>query len=491
MVKEGIKRFIKTAFNLIRYILSTCIVILIFGLSYQVLSETYLNKEIENDGSSFHNLPLNSMDVLVLGSSHAQYSFCPAFFYEDTGLYSYVLGTGGQPLEMSYEMLKEGLKTQSPKLVILEVYTAMPLRSAAEGIYNYILPEYQMTGQEKYNAISYLPEEKKEQLQNDFITAHNDWKDDWVNTDTIKNAIIKVKNDITNTRVLDYTKIDSCMGYLENFPQYPVENYWYPYNTHDYLDVSLDELDQTSLDNIYNLCKENGIELLLYKTPMDSLDQENISYLHKVWEWAENKDIEYVDFIELAPKLDFNMWLHSDSFHCYNNGASIVTSYLSDIINKREYYFEHCDNELLTKLNKTASSYLTVDYLRFECNPQKYFVRMKNYSNLLLIKYNKTVGTKCTYDFLTEYEIDPNNDFYGLFDNGQLIESSNDELNVDYNGHNYKVNGSSIFIDSELMDESGGELTFGIYNEALYSYTFKSTDVSNIWGWNEPFYGEY
>lgn len=485
------KRFSKTTLNIIRYLVSVCVVVLIFGLSYQILSETYLNKEIENDGSSFHNLPENSVDVLVLGSSHAQYSFCPAYFYEDTGLYSYVLGTGGQPLEMSYEMLKEGLKTQSPKLVILEVYTAMPLRSAAEGIYNYILPEYQMTGQEKYNAIKYLPDEKRDQLLNDFITAHNDWKDDWVSIDKIKNAVIKVKNDVTNTKVYDYSKIDSCMGYLENPPQYPVDNYWYPYNTHDYLDVMLDDLDQQSLDNIYNLCQEKGIELLLYKTPIDSLDQENISYLHKVWEWADGRGIRYVDFIELAPKLDFCMWLHSDSFHCYSNGATIVTSYLSDIVNQQEYKFEHKDNDLLTRLNKTASSYLTVDYLRFECNPLKYYTRMRNYSNLLLIRYNKCSCTESTIRFLTGYGINPDDNFYGLFDNGLLIDSSNEELCIDYNGHNYIINEFSTSIDGEKVDESGGDLTFGIYNEPLYSYVFKSTNVPDVWGWNEPFYGNY
>ena len=490
-MKTIFKQISKSTFSLLRYILSACIIVLIFGFSYQVLSETYLNKEIENDGSSFHNLPENSMDVLVLGSSHAQYSFCPAFFYEDTGLYSYVLGTGGQPLEISYEMLKEGLKTQSPKLVILEVYTAMPLRSAAEGVYNYILPEYQMTGKEKYNAINYLPDEKRKQLLNDFITTHNDWKDDWINFDKIKKAIIKVKNDITNKKIINYEKIDTCMGYIENPPQYPVDNFWYPYNTHDYLDVTLDELDQLSLDNIYNLCKDRGIELLLYKTPIDSLDQENISYLHKVWEWAEEKEVAYVDFIELAPELDFNMWIYSDSFHCYSNGASIITSYLSDTVNKREYKFEHKDNDLLNKLNKTASSFLTVNYLRYECNPQKYYTRMRNYSNLLLIRYNKCFCTECTVNFLKKYGISPNENFYGIFDNGLLVESSNEELNIDYNDHNYIINAYSTSVDGEELEKSGGELTFGIYNESLYSYVFKSTNVPDAWAWNEPFYGNY
>lgn len=482
------KRFGKTTLNIIRYLVSVCIVVLIFGLSYQILTETYINKEIDNDGSSFHNLPPNSMDVLVLGSSHAQYSFCPAFFYDDTGLYSYVLGSGGQPLEMSYEMLKEGLKTQSPKLVILEVFTAMPLRSNAEADYNYISPEYQMTGQEKYNAINYLPEDKRKQYLNDFITTHNDWKEDWVDFNKINNAIKKVKNEITNTTELDYSKIGIEMGYKINYPQLPVDNYWYPYNTHNYLDVTLDELDQQSLNNIYNLCQEKGIELLLYKTPIDSLDQENISYLHKVWEWADSKNIRYVDFIELSPELDFNMWLHSDSYHCYFNGASIVTARLADEVLNNNYSFNHQDNAVIEEINKKESSNVTSDYFTYECNPSKYLVRMRNYSDLLLVRYNHSKVGNTIAKFLRNYNIDPNNNFYGIFDNGELIDYSNEELRIDYQGHSYVINSNEISIDGEIKDTSGGELTLGIYDTVNYVFNFKSTDVSAMWGWNEAFY---
>ena len=487
-MKESIIRFFKTLLNLVRYIVSACIVVLIFGLSYQILSNTYINKEIGNDGSSFHNLPENTIDVLVLGSSHAQYSFCPAFFYEDTGLYSYVLGTGGQPLEMSYEMLKEGLKTQSPKLVILEVFTAMPLRTNAEADYNYISPLYQMTGQEKYNAINYLPEDKRKQYLNEFITTHNNWKEDWIDINRIKESVVKIKNDYEGIKVMDTSKIDYSMGYIVNYPTYPVENCWYPYNTHDYLDVTLDELDQISLDNIYNLCQEKGIELLLYKTPIDSLDQENISYLHKVWEWADNKNIICADFIELAPELDFNMCIQSDSYHSFLNGASIITSYLADIVNRKEYNFNHIENELLTELNKKQSSFLTSEYLNYEYDPKKYLVRMRNYSNLLLIRYNAGIKSETITRFLSRYGIDPDNNFYGIFDDGKLIAYDNNELCFDYIDHNYVINRYNSIIDGGIIEDNGGELNFVIYDKYNYWFKIKSTNISAMWGWNEPYY---
>ena len=66
-------------------------------------------------------------------------------------------------------MLKEGLKTQSPKAVILEVYTSMPLKSICADDSCYVRAEYEMTGEEKYETISYLPKDKAKQYYNDYL----------------------------------------------------------------------------------------------------------------------------------------------------------------------------------------------------------------------------------------------------------------------------------------------------------------------------------
>lgn len=168
-------KVLKTIWNLLKITMGLCVVCGSFYFGYNFFSSKFKNPEA-NYNYSFHNLPENSMDVIVLGSSHAQYSFSPNFFYEDTGLYSYVLGSACQPLEVSYQMLREALKTQNPKLVVLETYTATPLRSWCEADSCYVTAEYQMRGIEKINTINYLPEEKAKTYRNDFINYHNDWR---------------------------------------------------------------------------------------------------------------------------------------------------------------------------------------------------------------------------------------------------------------------------------------------------------------------------
>lgn len=71
----------------------------------------------------FYEMPENSVDVLILGSSHAFENINPLVLWQNYGIASYILGGSIQPMWNTYFYLKEALKTQTPKLIILEAYT--------------------------------------------------------------------------------------------------------------------------------------------------------------------------------------------------------------------------------------------------------------------------------------------------------------------------------------------------------------------------------
>jgi len=169
------KDIIKGIFNTLRIAIKLVLVALLIVGMYLHLDKVFSNKNIDRAGL-FHSLPENSLDIAVIGSSHSQYSFIPNFIHNDLGLYSYVLGTACQPLEVSYEMLQEIYKTQSPKLVVLEVYTAIPLSKGCEGDSCYVIASYQTTGEQKRNILSYLPEDKSKEYLNEFLNNHNNWR---------------------------------------------------------------------------------------------------------------------------------------------------------------------------------------------------------------------------------------------------------------------------------------------------------------------------
>ena len=72
---------------------------------------------------TFYEQEENTVDVLIIGSSHAFENINTAVLYDDFGVASFNLGSSIQPMWNSYHYLVEALKTQSPSLVVLEGYT--------------------------------------------------------------------------------------------------------------------------------------------------------------------------------------------------------------------------------------------------------------------------------------------------------------------------------------------------------------------------------
>lgn len=101
----------------VRIILFLAIFVILFAVFVQVFHFKY-GKLIEQ----FYTLPRDSVDVLIVGSSHAYRNIDPNVFYEESGITSYIIGSPGQRIWNAYYFLREALKTQKPKVVVLECY---------------------------------------------------------------------------------------------------------------------------------------------------------------------------------------------------------------------------------------------------------------------------------------------------------------------------------------------------------------------------------
>jgi len=89
----------------------------------------YVNKVFKvkySDGiygvTKFYELGNNTVDMLILGSSHAFEDFNTGTLWNEYGIASYILGGSCQPMWNTYYYLKEALKTQTPELIVLEGY---------------------------------------------------------------------------------------------------------------------------------------------------------------------------------------------------------------------------------------------------------------------------------------------------------------------------------------------------------------------------------
>ena len=70
----------------------------------------------------FYKQPKNKIDVLFLGSSHVHCNVDTKVLWDKYGMAAYLLTGAEQPLWNNYFLLKEALKTQKPKLIVLDMF---------------------------------------------------------------------------------------------------------------------------------------------------------------------------------------------------------------------------------------------------------------------------------------------------------------------------------------------------------------------------------
>lgn len=83
----------------------------------------YRNSEIASTSTmeSFYKLKRNSADVLVFGSSHLANGYIPQEIYDRYGITSYNLSFEQESPMLSYYLLEEALRSQTPQAVIVDV----------------------------------------------------------------------------------------------------------------------------------------------------------------------------------------------------------------------------------------------------------------------------------------------------------------------------------------------------------------------------------
>ena len=87
-----------------------------FSYDFKYLDSTYRWK-------AFYALPDNTVDVLGLGTSHTYESINTAVLWDKYGVTAFDLCGTAQPMTNTYWFFKEALKTQSPKVALLDLYS--------------------------------------------------------------------------------------------------------------------------------------------------------------------------------------------------------------------------------------------------------------------------------------------------------------------------------------------------------------------------------
>ena len=275
--------------------------------------------DMTNKIAGFYNEEEDQFQVMFFGPSHAYAAFSPLAIWEETGVKSYVFATQQQPLWATYTYIREALKTQSPSLVVVECRMAFG-------------------DKEYYNEKDTFPVTFS--YMDDLPLSWNKAELAWVSAPDLEGKVSALCNFMmyhdrwNDLRREDFTfrrsqARDPYKGFVMLDPQETPR----PRPTIETVTRSapLLEKNQYWLEEIIKLCREEGIELWLVKSP-SNLELEEKAMLNTVEATAERYGVSFHDFNEDYGTIGLTEEMFYDEHHLDALGADRFSRWFSAVL---------------------------------------------------------------------------------------------------------------------------------------------------------------
>lgn len=314
--------------------------------------------------SNFYRLPEESVDVIFLGSSHSLNAFIPQELYNEYGITSYNLSSPGQPPLVSYYWLKETLKTQKPKTVVLDTNYIPEYKSKTSSEYSVRSSlEHMCLGAVKIEAIHEACKTYSNLSELSFylpnIRYHDRWKDLW--KDDFLFEEYALSRDLKGADILTHN---------ENKQKFT------PFRQQQLNKGKIEPLDEYT-EKIGEFCVENNIKLILVKTPNV---RWTINDHNSLETFANKNNLPFydmnVDVIYRQIDYDYNKYTNDDGGHSNFQGAIKLTHFIGKIL--RDEYGLQPHKSKPWENKKKAYENVKADYeLQNEKNLNKYLSLLK------------------------------------------------------------------------------------------------------------------
>ncbi|MDR3238591.1 MAG: hypothetical protein LBT44_00655 [Clostridiales bacterium] len=281
-----------------------------------------------------HALPPHFLDMVFIGSSHSYCSFDPEQIGALLGVESFQMGMPLQHPDSSYFTLLEVLKTQTPSIVIMELYWDMldddfdlkqadTLFQALDGGAlkgDYIREVFPWNEKIKY-AVPLI------RYQQDFWTYQNKVLTDWLEKTL---GVYKPDEGREGEERYGYRGFIYC-DYLIPESKYGAANQFQRFDGKKW---AFSAVQKEYLIKMISLCAENGARLLFVTAPVPPVSMEiiqNYGEVHQaVASFAVARQIPYLDFnlVNQEEQILTNDHFRDDA-HLNYSGAVIVDRYLA------------------------------------------------------------------------------------------------------------------------------------------------------------------
>lgn len=293
--------------------------ILLFGLLYRI-NDVFRYKIQQNDSFKLlYELDDDTVDVLMLGCSSVYTSINPHILYDDYGIASFVLGQGGLLINYDYYYLVEALKTQSPKILILDTLGLRVNRN---------VPEYTNMN---YTAGLKISKNKMDLFYNEIP------KEQWVD--------LLLQFPIYHSRYSELSSVDflpwrgdkmHCYEKGESI-NWTTEKAEFEYSLDVNSIVEKTEIPAKAKEYftmVIDLARENDIEVVLYAAPYAISEEEQKK---QVWvkEYAQENGLRYIDGNSLAEEIGIKIPedLLQDGMHLNYEGNIKVSRFIGAYLN--------------------------------------------------------------------------------------------------------------------------------------------------------------
>ena len=258
-------------------------------------------------------------DIIFIGDCEFYESITPVILWERYGITSYVRGSAQQLIWQSYYVLKDTLLIEKPKAVVFNV-TELKYGETQNEAYTRLCLDGMKSLKYRLAAAGLSLKEENESLLSfvfPILRYHSRWSE--LSSDDFEYMF--KRNIITYEGYLMHTEVRPATG--DSPALRPL------------FDSSFPDICWEYLDKIYNLCEEEGIELVLFKSPViswqypwyDEWDEQINAY-------AESHDILYINGIELSGEmgLDMSTDTYDEGIHLNVYGAEKCTDFLGSIL---------------------------------------------------------------------------------------------------------------------------------------------------------------
>ena len=244
------------------------LVVVLVGANAILMPKSYINNSIWPSTSKFNQfyaMDKDSVDVLFIGSSVVANAFSPQEIYDSYGIRSYNLASQQQSVFFNYYWLKEALKYQSPKVVVMDtkfLFTLHPESpvNTTEGIGREIVDNMRWS-KNKIDMINALCDLDDSQSKLSYYLTNIRYHARWTELDESD-----FNFDLSNHDQLKGQAILTDYGGDAYVPFTPSDTD---------IKSELNPVMEKYFGKIVELCQSNGIELMLVSLPDVMTDAMN------------------------------------------------------------------------------------------------------------------------------------------------------------------------------------------------------------------------